>query len=146
MIANGAAKGKHAIEGRRGETCYLLIIDAATRQLWTFPLKNKSPPTSLIDSFLKKNGIGRKRFKITTSPEGMLARSNRFQQTCESNGFAIDTHNTEVDFEYVRGGTSLWLFELIMAANSSPKSSVQQSTNTDTSWRPPAPTSQVRTD
>ena len=38
----------------------------------------------------------------------MLARSNRFQQTCESNGFAIlDTHNTEVDFEYVRGDVPL---------------------------------------
>ena len=107
MIANGTAKGKHAIEGRRGETCYLLIIDAATRQLWTFPLKNKSPPTTLIDSFLKKNGIARKRFKITTSPEGLLARSNRFQQTCESNGFAIDTHEAEVDFEYVRGDVPL---------------------------------------
>ena len=95
MIANGATKGKHAIAGRCGETCYLLIIDAATRQLWTFPLKNKSPPMSHIDSLLKKNGIGCKQIKITTSPEGMLARSNRFQQTCESNGFTIDTHNAE---------------------------------------------------
>ena len=30
MIANGAAKGKHAIEGQQGEICYLLIIDAVT--------------------------------------------------------------------------------------------------------------------
>ena len=107
MISNGATKGKHVIEGRRGETCYLLIIDAATRQLWTFPLKNKNPPTSLIDSFLKKNGIGHKRAKITTSPDGMLARSNRFQQTCETNGFEVDTHNTEINFEYVRGDVPL---------------------------------------
>jgi hypothetical protein len=107
MVANGTTKGKHVIEGRRGENCYLLIIDAATRQLWTFPLKNKNPPTTLIDTFLKKNGIGRKKAKITTSPDGMLARSNRFQQTCESNGFEVDTHETEVDFEYVRGDKAL---------------------------------------
>ena len=69
--------------------------------------KNKSPPTSLINSILKKNGIGRKRSRIATSPKGMLARSNRFQQTCESNDFAIDTHYTEADFEYVRGDVPL---------------------------------------
>jgi hypothetical protein len=39
----------------------------------------------------------------------MLARSNRFQQTCESNGFAVDTHNTEIDFEHVRGDAPLSL-------------------------------------
>jgi hypothetical protein len=72
-----------------------------------FPLMNKNPPTTLIDSFLKKNGIGRNKLKITTHPDGMLARSNRFQQTCESNGFEIDTHETEVDFEYVRGDVPL---------------------------------------
>ena len=78
MVATGAAKGKHIIEGRQGETCYLLIIDAASCQVWSFPLKNKNPPTSLIDSFLKKNGISWKMHKITTNPNGMLARSNRF--------------------------------------------------------------------
>ena len=90
MIANGAAKGKHATEGRRGETCCLSPHHRCCHSTTLdIPVENKSPPTSLIDSFLKKNGIGRKRFKITTSPEGMLTRSNRFQQTCESNGFAI---------------------------------------------------------
>jgi hypothetical protein len=100
MVVNGATKGKHVIQGRRGETCYLLIIDTASRQLWTFPLQNKSPPTTLIDSFLKKNGIGRNsRTKIRTTPDGMLERSNRFQQTCESNGYAVEPHDTEIDFE-----------------------------------------------
>jgi hypothetical protein len=107
MVANGAAKSKHITEGRRGETCYLLIADVATRHIWTFPLKNKNPPTTLIDSFLQKNGTSRKRNKITTSPDGMLARSNRFQQTCETNGFEIDTHDAEIDFEYVRGDAPL---------------------------------------
>jgi hypothetical protein len=109
MVSSGATQGKHVIEGRRGEECYLLIIDAASREIWTFPLKSKSPPTSLIDSFLKKNGIAGSKNKITTHPDGMLARSNRFQQTCESNGFAIDTHNTEIDFEYIRGDVPLSL-------------------------------------
>jgi hypothetical protein len=107
MVANGAAKGKLITEGRGGETCHLLIVNVATRYIWTFPLKNKNPPTTLIDSFLQKNGISRKSCKITTSPDGMLARSNRFQQTCETNGFEIDTHNAEIDFEYVRGDAPL---------------------------------------
>jgi hypothetical protein len=107
MVATGATKGKHVLEGRRGETCYLLIIDAASRQLWTFPLMTKNPPTTLIDSFLKKNGISRRKMKITTNPDGMLVQSNRFQQTCESNGYTIDTHETEIDFEYVHGDVPL---------------------------------------
>ena len=37
----------------------------------------------------------------------MLARSNRFQQTCETNGFEVDTHSTEIDFEYIRGDVPL---------------------------------------
>ena len=37
----------------------------------------------------------------------MLARSNRFQQTYETNGFAVDTHSTEIDFKYVRGDVPL---------------------------------------
>ncbi len=102
MVADGATPGKHLIQGRRGEECYLLIIDAASRHLWTFPLKNKNPPTVLIDSFLQKNGIAGKQNKITTSPDGLLARSNRFQQTCESNGYEIDIFETEVDFECIR--------------------------------------------
>jgi transposase InsO family protein len=107
MVANGAAKGKHITEGRRGETYYLLIVDVATRHIWTFSLKNKNPRTTLIDSFLQKNGISRKRNKITTSPDGMLARSNRFQQTCETNRFEIDTHYAEIDFECIRGDAPL---------------------------------------
>lgn len=72
IITNGAAKGKHVIQGRQGKTCYLLIIDAAIRQLWrTFLLKNKNSPESLIDSFFRKNDIGGKRVKITTSPNGI---------------------------------------------------------------------------
>ena len=37
----------------------------------------------------------------------MLAGLNRFQQTCESNGFAIDTYIVEVHFEYVRSDVPL---------------------------------------
>ena len=31
MIQKGRVNGKHIIEGQRGETYYLLIIDSATR-------------------------------------------------------------------------------------------------------------------
>ena len=53
VVANGATdEGKRVIKGRRGKTRCLLLINAATRQLRTFPLKNKNPPRSLIDAFL----------------------------------------------------------------------------------------------
>jgi hypothetical protein len=107
MIADGATLGNHVMQGRRGEECYLLIIDAASREMWTFPFKNKNLPIALIDSFLQKNGTGGKKNLITTSPDGMLARSNRFQQTCESNGHEIDSHEMEVDFECIRGDAPL---------------------------------------
>jgi hypothetical protein len=107
MIADGATLGNHVMQGRRGEECYLLIIDAASREMWTFPFKNKNLPIALIDSFLQKNGTGGKKNLITTSPDGMLARSNRFQQTCESNGPEIDSHEMEVDFECIRGDAPL---------------------------------------
>jgi hypothetical protein len=48
---------------------------------------------------------GRKRAKITMSPDGMLAHSNQFQQTCEINGFEVDMHDTEADFECVFADT-----------------------------------------
>ena len=37
----------------------------------------------------------------------MLARSNRFWQTCETNGVEVDTHYPEIDFEHVRGNVLL---------------------------------------
>lgn len=97
LVTDGATnKGKHVIEGRRrGKECYLLIVHAASREAWTFPLKNKNPPTSLIDSFLQKNGTAGSRNKITTHPDSVLACSNRFQQTCKSNGFELHGHTRD---------------------------------------------------
>jgi hypothetical protein len=107
---DGATTGECVIEGRRGKEGCLLIANAASREAWTFLLKNKNPPKSLINSFLQKNGAAGSRKKITTHPDGMLARSNWFQPTCESkNGFEPDTHKTEIDFECIRGDAPLTL-------------------------------------
>ena len=37
----------------------------------------------------------------------LIAESNGFQQTCETNGFKEDTYSTEIAFEYVRGDVPL---------------------------------------
>jgi hypothetical protein len=144
MVANGATRGKHVTEGRGGETGYLLIIDTATRQIWTFPLKSKTLLTTLIDRFLQKNGIGRKRMKITTTPDGMLDRSIRFQQTCESHGYEVESHDTEIDFEYTYAATFHCASVQMAEVNSLLKKFVRQSQSTDTSWKLPVLTNPVK--
>ena len=39
-----------------GFEMYLLIIDAASRYIWVFPLKTKEPPLILIEKFLRRFG------------------------------------------------------------------------------------------
>ena len=36
-------------QSREGYIGFLTIIDVASRQLWTHPIKNKNPPTQCID-------------------------------------------------------------------------------------------------
>jgi hypothetical protein len=71
--------------------------------------ENKNSPTSLIDSIPQKDGTAGSRNKITAHPDGVLVRSKWFQQTCESNVFKPDTHETEIDFEHSRGDVPLAL-------------------------------------
>jgi hypothetical protein len=70
-----------------GYTAYLLIIDAATRYIFCFPLQSKTPPLKLIDAFLSKNGQAKKGV-ITTTPEGYLHKSTRFQDLCKKYGYS----------------------------------------------------------
>ena len=39
-----------------GHVAYLLVIDAATRYIWNFPLLDEHPPLTLIDQFLCRFG------------------------------------------------------------------------------------------
>ena len=71
----GPSKDSKKIECRsyEGFVTYLLIIDAASRYTFVFPLKSKHPPIKLIDEFLTKHGHSNK--NISTSQHGTLAKS-----------------------------------------------------------------------
>ena len=64
------------VASRDGHVAYLLIIDAASRYVWVFPVKSKKPPINLIHTFLTRHGQARTGL-ITTSANGVLTRSHQ---------------------------------------------------------------------
>ena len=79
VFYHGATPKTTVVTSRNGHTAYLLIIDAATRYLWVFPVKTKQPPIDLLDTFLTRHGQARQGQAqsglITTHPNGLLAQS-----------------------------------------------------------------------
>jgi hypothetical protein len=82
-----------------GYSAYLLIIDAASRYVFCFPLKSRSPPITLIDRFLNQHGRAKQRLTISTTPDGLLHKSTSFNEVCEKYGFAKNAHKI-VDANY----------------------------------------------
>ena len=71
-------------QSRDGYIGFLMIIDVATRQLWTHLIKNKDPPTLYIDKFLNCHGIRQTdpwKAVIITSETGYLVESKAFAAT-----------------------------------------------------------------
>ena len=99
-------KGKNAvretlIKDRKGHTAYLLIICAATRYVWVFPLTSKQPPIDIINKFLDRHGQahGRTTKAISTSPNGALAASQQFGQLLAQRGLEKHEQELELDFD-----------------------------------------------
>ena len=69
-IIHEGAQPKHNIQqSHDGYTSYLLIIDAASRYIFVFPLKSGAPLINIIDMFLKRYGnANKKRHLITKTP------------------------------------------------------------------------------
>jgi hypothetical protein len=80
-----------------GYSAYLLIIDAATRYTWCFPLRSRSPPLKLIDKFLTKHGQADKLRTITTTPNGLLHKSSSFTDICHKYGYLREPHTLDND-------------------------------------------------
>jgi hypothetical protein len=91
-IQRGAKPGTTHQTSRQGYNGYMLIVDAATRYAWIFPVKSKHPPIPLIVSFLKKLKTGKKQLKrkIMTSAGGILAQSMEFLAQCGAHGYEMD--------------------------------------------------------
>ena len=82
----GEAPGEIQVQSVDGHVAYLLIIDAATRFVWTFLLVDEHPPLSLIDHFLCRFG-NPERTVITTDPSNILAKSKSWHQICKLRGY-----------------------------------------------------------
>jgi hypothetical protein len=96
VVRDGAVPSSTTIiKSIEGYTSYLSIIDAATRFLWVFPLKNKHPPIELIDKFLSRYGNKHPHRTISTDPTGQLAQSQMFKHMCDRNGFEFSARAEE---------------------------------------------------
>ena len=100
---------------------YLLIIDAASRYVFAFPLKSKHPPINIIDKFLDKYGTAKQKI-ITTSPNGTLKQSHTFAETCRNKGYTIadNTHPLTADDDIAPSMDQIYTME-----NTAPAASAQ---------------------
>jgi hypothetical protein len=100
LLHNGATPKETIIKSHNRFSSYLLIIDAASRYIWTFLLKGKDPLIAIIDQFLNKHGTGIKGM-ITTTNEGLLHKSKTFNTVCINKGYQTNTANLlkNLDFE-----------------------------------------------
>jgi hypothetical protein len=97
VVRTGAPPSKDTvIKSLEGHTSYLSIVDAATRYLWVLPLKSKTPPTQLIDKFLRRYGNKHPHRSVSTNPQGQLAQSQMFKHLSSRNGFELHEHNSEL--------------------------------------------------
>jgi hypothetical protein len=81
---------------RDSYVCYLLIIDNKSRYVWVFPLKSKSVPLTLVQTFLTTHGnhkcVNR---HIRTDGEGSLAELSACQTLLNSLGYTLEKTVTD---------------------------------------------------
>ena len=91
-------------QSKEGYIGFLTIIDVASQQLWTHPIKNKDPQTQYINQFLRRHGIPQtdpSKAIITTSSKGYLAKSKAFQAIVNHLNYdvkAINVNTTDTGF------------------------------------------------
>ena len=95
MLKFNAALQKSINKSRDGYIGFLIIINVATRHLWTHLVKSKDPPIEVIDAFLTNHGIKKtnplKAIKITTTKHGLLASSRAFETAMMDKVLEIET-------------------------------------------------------
>jgi hypothetical protein len=84
------------IESMGGYVCYILIMDRKSRYMWPFPLKSKSIPIGLLQTFLTAHGHPTSPNKrIRTDGEGSLAESQICPNMVTKLGFTIQKTATD---------------------------------------------------
>jgi len=94
-------KRQTLLKDRKGHTAYLIIVDAASKYIWVFPLTSKQPPLNIIKKFLDRHGRaqGKATQTITTTPHGALATSNQFNELLQTRGIQKKEEELDLDFD-----------------------------------------------
>jgi hypothetical protein len=83
-----------------GYNSYLLIIDRATRYLWVFLSKFKTPKIDIVKDFLKKHGAKESHHKVIRTDEGgELRGSHSFQQAVREEGYILEQTASDSSFQ-----------------------------------------------
>jgi len=90
----------HLITSLDGFNSYLIIVDKATRYLWVFLSRYKTPPIQTIKSFLDIHGNKTmpQRF-LRTDEGGELWGSHLFQQTIKDTGYILEPTASDASFQ-----------------------------------------------
>ncbi len=83
-----------------GYNSYTLIIDRATRYIWVFLSRHKTPCIDLIKTFLQTHGAKNARQKfIRTDEGGELWGSHDFQQAIQEAGYILEPTASDASFQ-----------------------------------------------
>ncbi len=83
-----------------GYNSYLLIIDRATRYIWIFLTKNKTPQVKVIKNFLQIHGAKSNTQKyVRTDLGGELYGSHDFQKAIEEAGYILQPTASDASFQ-----------------------------------------------
>ena len=103
FIRGPSSDGKrgHLRSCRNGYNSYLLIVDVATRYMWSFPTSSKDVPCQLIEKFLDKYGNKDPTADriVRTDLGGELAKSLSFKKAISSKNFRLQTTAPESSFQ-----------------------------------------------
>ena len=93
------------VRSYNGYSSYLLIVDGASRRVWTFLTPTKEPPIAILQAFMKKFGSGNG--LIRTDQGGELARSDTFRASMLDNyGYVVEP--TGADSPSQNGGAKIY--------------------------------------
>jgi hypothetical protein len=98
-------KTDRTIISYNGHSVYLVIVDSASRRVWTFPTSSKDPPLHILTAFMKK--FGQNSRVIRTDQGGELARSDEFHALMLKE-FGYVVKPTGSDSPSQRGGTEIY--------------------------------------
>jgi len=119
-------KGKRVVTSFDGFNTFLLIVCAKTRFTWVFCQQSKSPPTEILDSFLKSSGLKDGPRSLRMDQGGELARSSEIGRVAAANGYVIEPTGSDAasengKVERLNGTFGAMVRSLLFGSGMSPK-------------------------